>query len=276
MKTEEVKGYTEQVDENQSNGQADQENNNNVSLQYPVGIKQNSELSNEAEDPIIKAKLRNGFIRKVFMIVACQLLITFCFILLCQIKLIKNFISKHQNLCAILVTTSIIWLIVAICIVSCNKKLARKVPHNYILLFSITLSESVICISASFLYSLEIVIASIVLTIAASFGIIIYTTKTKKDLSVCRMGLMAFASQLLFFGFLNAFFRFQFMNLLYSFLGTAFVAMYLVYDVQLILGKFGMEYSIDDYIFASMELYIDIIRLFLEILRIVGKLQKNK
>ena len=51
--------------------------------------------------------------------------------------------------------------------------------------------------------------------------------------------------------------------------------MYLVYDVQLISGKFGIQYSVDDYIFAAMELYIDIIRLFLEILRILAKFQKN-
>ena len=51
--------------------------------------------------------------------------------------------------------------------------------------------------------------------------------------------------------------------------------LYLVYDVQLISGKFGIEYSIDDYIFAAMELYLDIIRLFLEILRILSKFQKK-
>ena len=57
--------------------------------------------------------------------------------------------------------------------------------------------------------------------------------------------------------------------------GTVVVGFYLVYDVQLISVKFGNEYSIDDYVFAAMELYIDIIRLFLEILRIIGTLQKN-
>jgi FtsH-binding integral membrane protein len=56
---------------------------------------------------------------------------------------------------------------------------------------------------------------------------------------------------------------------------TALIGIYLVYDVQLITGKFGIEYSIDDYVFASMELYIDIIRLFLQILRILGKLKNN-
>ena len=89
------------------------------------------------------------------------------------------------------------------------------------------------------------------------------------------MTLMVLVAQLIFFGFLNLFIRSQFIHMLCCLGCTALVGMYLVYDVQLISGKFGIEYSIDDYIFAAMELYIDIIRLFLEILRILGKFQKN-
>ena len=53
------------------------------------------------------------------------------------------------------------------------------------------------------------------------------------------------------------------------------IGFYLVYDTQLIMGKFGYGYSVDDYIFAAMELYIDIIRLFLLILRIVAKFSRR-
>ena len=138
-----------------------------------------------------------------------------------------------------------------------------------------TISESILCTSAALNYSFEIVCASIVLTIAAALGIITYTLKTKRDLSWCGMTLMVLVAQLIFFGFLNLFIRSQFIHMLCCLGCTALVGMYLVYDVQLISGKFGREYSIDDYIFAAMELYIDIIRLFLEILRILGKFQKN-
>ena len=88
-------------------------------------------------------------------------------------------------------------------------------------------------------------------------------------------GFGVFVAQLFFFGFVNLFIKSKFLDLLYCFVGTALVGMYLVYDVQLIFGKFGNEYSIDDFIFASMELYIDIIRLFLQMLRIPGQFQRN-
>ena len=51
---------------------------------------------------------------------------------------------------------------------------------------------------------------------------------------------------------------------------------YLVYDTQVILKKYGEVYSVDDYIFASLQIYIDIVRLFLIILATVGKSSKNK
>jgi FtsH-binding integral membrane protein len=274
-------GYAPHLDEkpndNQFNPVNIPENNNNISQQYPVGIKQNrDDLSNSVEDEsMIKAQLRNGFIRKVFGIVAIQLLVTFSFILICQTKKVKTIISQNQSLCVVLFVGSIICFIISTCILTCNRRIARKVPQNYILLFLVTISESILCTSAALNYSFEIVCASIVLTIAAALGIITYTLKTKRDLSWCGMTLMVLVAQLIFFGFLNLFIRSQFIHMLCCLGCTALVGMYLVYDVQLISGKFGREYSIDDYIFAAMELYIDIIRLFLEILRILGKFQKN-
>ena len=279
--TGENQGYAPQIDEkpidNQFNvvnnpNQSDLNNSNNISQQYPVDIKSSQ---NSEDDQIIKDQIRNGFIRKVFGIVTFQLIFSFSFILFCQAKSIKNFIAHNEGFCVILFSISTIIFILSVCVISCNKELARKVPTNYILLFCVTLSESILSAAAAINYPLEIVITAILLTIAASIGIICYTLKTKRDLSYCGMTLFALISQLFFFGFLNLIFRSNFLNLVYTFLSAVMFGLYLVYDVQLISGKFGREYSVDDYIFAAMELYIDIIRLFLEILRILSKFQKK-
>ena len=278
----EGQNYEAQVDEKQNKNQFNSINNpqevgndNNIIQQYPVDIKQSNDISNSEEDPIIKAQLRNGFIRKVFGIVTFQLIFSFLFILICNTKVMKKLISHYQTFWILLTSSSILCFIICICVLTCNRRLSRKVPHNYILLFLITLSESILCTTGTFQYSYDIVVASILLTIAASLGIIIYTMRTKRDLSGCGMALMVFVSQLFFFGFINLFIRSKFLDMLYTLGATALFGMYLVYDVQLISGKYGNEYSIDDFVFASMELYIDIIRLFLQILKILGKLQKN-
>lgn len=48
------------------------------------------------------------------------------------------------------------------------------------------------------------------------------------------------------------------------------MGIYIIYDTQLIVGNKENKYTIDDYIFAAMALYIDIIRMFIYILRILG------
>ena len=141
-----------------------EQNNNNISQQYPVEIKQNNDLSTSIdEDPMIKAELRNGFIRKVFGIVTLQLFVTFAFILACNTNKMKRLISHNESLWVAIFIGAIIMFFISVCILSCNRRLARKVPHNYILLCFVTISESILCTTASLNYSFEIVCASIVL-----------------------------------------------------------------------------------------------------------------
>ena len=71
-------------------------------------------------------------------------------------------------------------------------------------------------------------------------------------------------------GLIAVLFRIKALYTFYTFGMTFMVGIYLVYDTQLILGKLGMGYSVDDYIFATLEIYMDIIRLFLLILRILA------
>jgi FtsH-binding integral membrane protein len=52
-------------------------------------------------------------------------------------------------------------------------------------------------------------------------------------------------------------------------------SVYLVIDTQLIIGKNKHNISLDNYVLGAIFLYLDIIGLFMEILRIVGKLRNN-
>lgn len=50
-------------------------------------------------------------------------------------------------------------------------------------------------------------------------------------------------------------------------------AFYIVYDTQLMLGSWGghkVEFSVDDYVFAAINLYLDLINLFQYILELIG------
>jgi FtsH-binding integral membrane protein len=47
-------------------------------------------------------------------------------------------------------------------------------------------------------------------------------------------------------------------------------SIYLIYDTQIILGNSTLKLSIDDYIFAALNLYLDILNIFLNILYLLG------
>ena len=269
--------FQHQIDEPVSQYAQNEQDQN----QHPVNIKQSNELhldsnQNENDNSYIQFKIRNGFIKKVFGIVFSQLIFTILSILFFQTKIAKNFVTKHENFFVFSIITSSITFLVVYFILLCNRQLARKVPYNYFILFIITFCETVICSTVAMAYSFEIVLISLLLTATSVIAIISYAFTAKIDFSNFRMILSVIFGQLLMFGILCLFMRSEIMRIFYCLMGTIVVGMYLVYDVQLISGKVGMGYEVDDYIFASAELYIDIIRLFIDILRIVGKVMSKR
>ena len=247
--------------------------------EYPVEIKPNeqshSDESDDINDSSIQFAVRAGFIRKVYGILSLQLLITFGSVLLCQLKPIKYFILHNQALSGNLVIFSCVMFITLFLVLACCRGLSRKVPYNYLLLFAITLCEAISCSIVSSIYSFQIVSTALFLTLVATLAITFYACTTKNDFSTCRICLYVIFSQMFTIGILAVLFRIRALYAFYTFGMTIMVGIYLVYDTQLILGKLGIGYSVDDYIFATLEIYMDIIRLFLLILRILGSSQRR-
>jgi FtsH-binding integral membrane protein len=243
--------------------------------EYPVEIKtqepgSHSDEGDEVSDSQIQMAVRAGFIRKVYGILSIQLLITFGAVFFCQIKPIKSLIFKNQALSGNLVVfSSLLFLVLFLCL-ACCRGLSRKVPYNYLFLLGITICEAIACAIASSIYSFQIVALALLLTIVATLAITFYACTTKNDFSTCRVGLYVIFSQMFTIGIIAVLFRIRALYAFYTFGMTGVVGIYLVYDTQLILGKLGVGYSVDDYIFATLEIYMDIIRLFLLILRILG------
>lgn len=224
----------------------------------------------------IETSVRNGFIRKVYGILSIQLIITFSFVLLFQLPSIKKLILSNIQLTGNLLTFSSISFLVLFLILVCFRNLSKAVPYNYIFLLGITLSEALSCSIVSACYSFEIVAISLFLTMISTLTITFYACTTKDDFSYLRITLLIIVSQLFMVGLISVLFRIKIIYMFYTFLSTIMVGIYLVYDTQLIMGKFGYAYSVDDYIFATLEIYIDIIRLFLLILRIVAQASSKK
>ena len=64
--------------------------------------------------------------------------------------------------------------------------------------------------------------------------------------------------------------------MVYGGIGALIFSVYLVYDTQMMMGG-GHKYSIspEEYIFAAVALYLDIINIFLYVLRFVGAARED-
>ena len=75
---------------------------------------------------------------------------------------------------------------------------------------------------------------------------------------------------LIIFGIVTIFWRNPIVQLIYACLGALLFSIYLIYDTQLVIGKGTFSYSLDDAYLAAIQLYLDVINLFLFILQILG------
>ena len=63
----------------------------------------------------------------------------------------------------------------------------------------------------------------------------------------------------------------KYLQMVYGGAGALIFSLYLVYDTQLMLGgKHKYALSPEEYIFAALNIYLDVINLFMYILMIVG------
>jgi len=100
--------------------------------------------------------------------------------------------------------------------------------------------------------------------------IIQYKGTTNSDLTGSGPYLCIFGVVLLVFGIIAIFWRNPIVQLIYSCLAALLYGVYLIYDTQKVLGRGKYRYSLDDAFHAALSLYIDIMQLFLQLLRIIG------
>ena len=74
---------------------------------------------------------------------------------------------------------------------------------------------------------------------------------------------------------MNVFFNSKPFDLVIGCISVVLFGIYLIYDIQLIVGGKRYQLEIDDYIIGALALYIDIIRIFIEILRILQIFNRN-
>jgi len=213
---------------------------------------------------IVKA----GFIRKVYGILAIQLLFTVAGACTCMFS--ESIRASVLGTPSMLMVASIApfgFLLGLYCY-------KDKHPVNLVLLggFTLCMTYTVGVVCAAYYeggYGL-IVLQALILTASVFASLTTYVMVTKKDFSWMGGALFSGLIILIIWGFMNSFFDFGLGGrMVFSLVGALIFVGYILSDTSLIIHHFGP----DDYIIAAVTLYLDIINLFLYLLELLRMLQ---
>ncbi|KAI9539918.1 hypothetical protein NQZ68_001851 [Dissostichus eleginoides] len=231
----------------------------------PPNYYDNEEFTNSGfEDKTI----RRAFIRKVFTVLTVQLVITFSFVAVFTfVDEAKVFVRRNPWTYYV----SYVVFLVSLITLSCCGEFRRKHPWNLIALSILTLSLSYMVGMIASFYDTETVIMAVGITAVVCFTVVLFSLQSKYDFTSCQGVLFVCLIVLLLFSILCIFIRHRILDIVYSSLGALLFTCFLAVDTQLLLGNKKLSLSPEEYVFAALNLYTDIINIFLYILAIVGR-----
>mmetsp|Transcript_68865 Transcript_68865/g.165296 ORF Transcript_68865/g.165296 Transcript_68865/m.165296 type:complete len:240 (+) Transcript_68865:99-818(+) len=222
----------------------------------------------------IAVEIRLAFVRKVYAILTCQLLLTAA--IAAPIAAAgPAWVQGHQWF----MWVGLAIYLVCSCAAICCRQTMRTFPWNYTILGVLTIGMSIMVGFISAMYTWQSVVLAAGVTSLIFLCLTIFAWKTSTDFTGFGPYLFAFAMTLLVFGLVISILsmcgiRVEWMIIAYDVLGVLLFSCYIVFDTQMILGEWGghkMQFLIDDYCMAALQLYLDIINLFLLLLELFGR-----
>jgi len=213
--------------------------------------------------------LRKGFIRKVYGILSAQLLLT---------VMISVFMSSSATMRTAVIASgsAIIWtvLIVALVILIALHQYKTVHPTNLYLLFAFTAVESVsiglVCAMFTENGMGYLVLQAAMITTSIFVGLTLFTFQSRIDFSFLGAGLFAGLWIIVIWGLFSLVFG-SGGGFIYSVFGALLFSGFILFDTWRITSVYGY----DDYVVACIDLYLDILNLFLHILRILAIFAKK-
>ncbi|KFA53944.1 hypothetical protein S40293_01767 [Stachybotrys chartarum IBT 40293] len=206
--------------------------------------------------------IRNQFVRKVYTILTVQLLATAGVSSLTFFSEdYKSWIQSHPAV-----------LISAMVFMGLTFWKRKSYPTNLLFLSLFTLTEAYsISVIVSF-YKTSIVLNAVVLTAGIFVFLTLFACQTKYDFTSWMPYLFGALWGLILFGFMSMFLPYSSTGeLIYGGLAALVFSAYILVDTQLIMR----HHHVEEEIAAAISLYLDIINLFLAILRILNSQSNN-
>jgi FtsH-binding integral membrane protein len=217
----------------------------------------------------MEASVRQGFLRKVFGLLACQLALTAAVAgLFMYNHAIRHFVLHSPSLMMVSFFVSIGFLFGA----QANKD---SHPTNLYMLLGFTLSIAwsvgVTCATYAAAGYGFLVLEAVGLTASVTAALTVYTLRSKQDFSYLGASLGSSLWVLIIGGLIASLTGATAMHSALAVGGAMIFSLYIVYDVH----EISKRMSPDEYVGAAISLYLDIINLFLHILQILASLQQK-
>ncbi|KAJ9591399.1 hypothetical protein L9F63_002005 [Diploptera punctata] len=211
--------------------------------------------------------IRAVFVRKVYSIIMLQLLTTLIFIAWFMFhEPTRIFVKKNVYI----LIAAYLTFFITYCILVCCSSVRRSWPSNLIVLSIFTLSLSYFAATISAYHDTYIVLMTVGLVTVVCLGVSIFSIQTKWDITGSGFYLYVFLLVVFLFGILATTVALttgsRIMSVIYAGLLTMVFALYLVYDTQQIIGGRKMQLSPEEHIFGALQLYFDIINLYVILL----------
>uniref|UniRef100_A0A8C0SBY8 Glutamate ionotropic receptor NMDA type subunit associated protein 1 n=1 Tax=Canis lupus familiaris TaxID=9615 RepID=A0A8C0SBY8_CANLF len=212
--------------------------------------------------------IRQAFIRKVFLVLTLQLSVTLSTVAVFTfVGEVKGFV--RENVWTYYVSYAVFFI--SLIVLSCCGDFRRKHPWNLVALSILTVSLSYMVGMIASFYNTEAVIMAVGITTTVCFTVVIFSMQTRYDFTSCMGVLLVSMVVLVIFAILCIFIRNRILEIVYASLGALLFTCFLAVDTQLLLGNKQLSLSPEEYVFAALNLYTDIINIFLYILTIIGR-----
>ncbi|OIT29734.1 PREDICTED: BI1-like protein [Nicotiana attenuata] len=211
----------------------------------------------------VENELRWGFIRKVYYILAAQILLT------TVVSAVTALYTPINQLLSGNIVLLILLIFLPLILLWPLYIFQQKHPLNFVFLglFTVSLSFGVGVTCAN--TDGRIVLEALILTSAVVLSLTGYTfwaSRNGQDFSFLGPFLFASLSVLFLVGFIQIFFPLgSTASAIYSGISAIVFCAYIVYDTDNLIKRF----TYDEYIWASVNLYLDILNLFLDILQLL-------
>nr|KAF6404840.1 glutamate ionotropic receptor NMDA type subunit associated protein 1 [Rousettus aegyptiacus] len=204
--------------------------------------------------------IRQAFIRKLSVTLSTVAVFTF-------VTEVKGFVL--ENVWTYYVSYAVFFI--SLIVLSCCGDFRRKHPWNLVALSILTISLSYMVGMIASFYDTEAVIMAVGITTTVCFTVVIFSMQTRYDFTSCMGVLLVSMVVLIVFAILCIFIRNRILEIVYASLGALLFTCFLAVDTQLLLGNKQLSLSPEEYVFAALNLYTDIINIFLYILTIIGR-----